>query len=555
MYGIFHPFQFYKEPLDCTARYSLGSIDFIFKGHVTADLINVKTGVITPLAATTFTWTINDVEYKSTRITGSLSVGVEYYFRLTINPFNKLFDGIITRSEFFCNKIIDISNECSNEWHDWENDASPLSIEINGDLDIPEFTTKSTIRVSDGVEINKSKVSVNNVLVGILPKGFTSILNAAIGCDIVTVGGVPAANISVSTEPINEDYARISFLYQEKIAQNDNCCEIININDVVNGVVVGGGCVGFEVEIVDTSGVLSADITDAPIGEALTYKWFRNGLLQATTATLDYSEIGTFKVEVKAEGGCIATASVNIASECQAISITPFMTGNFLNANILNAPDGVTYKIFKQGVEIGTALPIELTLSDTYFIEVITSKCSKKAGIVVDIIDTSCIHTIGISKTGNVLTAITDAVTPTYLWEYEGNSGKVTIGSGSTVLLNESGNYHLTITKDGCIKNDYLLYLKDNDCFKVEICNPEELISNPYKIVEIIKDFTGSSVTLTKIDLDLVNNFADQLTVKLNGIDLTYVITPTQIDHYTVSGDDIVLFEVMTNSDLHVILN
>ena len=137
------------------------------------------------------------------------------------------------------------------------------------------------------------------------------------------------------------------------------------------------------------------------------------------------------------------------------------------------------------------------------------------------------------------MTAVTDAENPTYLWEYEDETGRTTISTANNVTTDQTGIYWLTVNQGECSIENYIYYKSPNDCQKISICNWDEMPAWN-RVFDQFLVATGPSVDLINIDLSTVTNPNLQLSVFRNGVKLIYNIAgPADIDEYGTSGNSI----------------
>lgn len=464
MVGIFHPFTFYTTPSSCTALYQMHVIDFIFEGEVTASLIDVVTGLPVTLTNTIRTWSINGVDYKATRVTGSVGAS-KYLFKIVLpGTGGTFYDGVIEKGSIICDVGIITANDCSNEWYDWTADPGEILLLVgNSGFDLPAFNTATTIKIENGLSSEDVVLKPRETIIAIAPNGYNTILNAVKTNKTKKVNGKDVINFNVEREEINEDYSRFTISFEYPKPSNNLCCDLLNIDNIAIGGGVGGGdCDTFAVEIINTAGTLTASITDLPnILEPVIYRWYKNGSYLTGATSVGSAGVGTYKL-VLLNDGCTANATTQIQSECAAMVVSPYIVGNQLNANITNPPVSYTISIKKDGVELATSLPYTMVASGTYFVHIVTATCQKSGGVPFVLPENvDCDFTLSIVKSGSILTAITDASAPTYKWKLDKGDGlgALEVGSAATYTVVEDGVYFLEV-KNGTCTQDVYLYLK-----------------------------------------------------------------------------------------------
>jgi len=337
----------------------------------------------------------------------------------------------------------------------------------------------------------------------------------------------------------------LSFEYKETPINTDTCCEIINIDDIISPEYVSGGaeCVGFSAEIVNTDGTLSATLTGAPTG-VTTYKWYRDNIYLSSATTIDIEAPGNYRVDVTI-GQCKTSASYFKDNACALFQIDLTKSGNEINATVSNVPDGetVAYSVVLNGVEVSTSVPYTVAETGTYYVYATAGPCEKSKAIYVVLEDDDCLFTIDITESDGVLTAVTDAVTPSYLWELETSTGRTTVGTASTLQIGAKGIYWLTITNAGCSKSDYIY---------------KEPLSTTGSCVLARTTTTAGLQPITVYGIDLTNvvNFTSEILVTLNGVVQTKVSgNPTLANTYGVDSSGRLLFaNTLTNALIIVTL-
>jgi len=247
-------------------------------------------------------------------------------------------------------------------------------------------------------------------------------------------------------------------------------------------------------------------------------------------------------------------------SVCANIIIEPEQTFNSLSANFSNLPDTYTLEVSLDGNVVASALPYTIQATGVYYIKVLNDEpCHKSKGLYCELQSEANDFNISISinQEKTKLTANTNAVNPSYLWEFEDETGnKVVIGSEAQQALSDSGIYHLTIT-DGGSKSAYYLY-QDKQPIYVNVENIAD-IANPYRLIDAYPSVSGHQFTPTQIDLSRVNNPTIQITAKRGTDILTYKDgDPTDVDEWTINdnGDyEIWSLVPLDNEDLIFKLN
>jgi len=418
-------------------------------------------------------------------------------------------------------------NSCADQYYDWDTDTTPSIIKIPKSTYLePSFEKEKTeIYTDNGVEEKVTRVIQINRFEFVAPTSWIKLLNGMVHNDTNSIldyndNVIPIKNLKVD-EPQKIGSGKystftVSYEYEDYI-EGTTCCDVINIDDLLSPEYVGGGTCGlFAVTIAEAAGILTPTPTDAPIG-TVTYRWYKDGVYLSNTTTINVTDSGNYKVEASV-GTCVVNSTYYVPDECALFQLDTSVANNAISATVSNIPDGetVSYIVQKDGITVASALPYTATVSGTYFVTATAGDCSQIQGIYVKIETVVDEFTIGITQANGILTAVTDATSPTYLWEVEvfnastNTSSRTTIGTSSTVGLTVSGNYHLTITEGIDSKTDYFFFQTG---FNVTVENINE-IANASGSIQIIENTTGSTFALD-IDESRWIRFR-------NGVEMTY---------------------------------
>ena len=271
-----------------------------------------------------------------------------------------------------------------------------------------------------------------------------------------------------------------------------------------------------------------------------TYRWYRNGIFISAASTIDTTQSGDYKVEVKI-GKCTATDNYYIDNPCLSYQLDVTKIGSQINATVSNEPDGetTTYSVVFNGVEVATSLPYDATVEGIYYVYATAGECNRVKGIFIQIIEEDCTFTASIDQDGSELSVLTDASSPTYLWELETSAGRSSIGTGATVQVQGTGIYWLTVTNGLCDLETYL-YLEPTTG----------------RII-IMNKSTGSEFTVTDISLLNIEDPAVKVTVFVNGTLYTYVSgTPAAPNQWGIKADGkLLVYGTLSNATIKIIYN
>ena len=524
--GTYHYFRWYDSTDDIEPALVsyINDLDIILKGTPTVVIRNAKTYAVVSSTVSTYTWTFEGQDIESTRLQATLTEGETYY--LVID--NETFSNFFAKSD--CCVLLNSSNSCSNIYHDWVGDDA-LIVPLYEAIQLePEYTEETASIIGIYGETKKTiSQKIRHRYKFVTGMGMVNMLNGIKNNDTNDIDGVNIKNIEYELEETaDEDYATftLSFEIADQLDSASSCCEVINIDDILSPETVGGDCEGFTAEITEAGGVLSVTLTSPPTGTP-TYKWYLNGVYLSGASTVTIDDVGDYRVDVKV-GTCKATAYYYEADPCAAFSVTLYATGAEINGDLNNLPEGetATYDIVFNGESVGSALPYTATATGTYYIYVTTESCNKSKGIYVIVGDEDCDFTIDIDEDGTELSAVTDATTPTYLWELETTDGKTTVGTGDTITMTGKGIYWLTITQGTCSKTDYIYKAPSSD-----------------NVVCVLARSTGHTFDVYEIDLGAITNPALDLEVFVNGVRSTYVAAaPSVSNTYSINSSNKLIF-------------
>lgn len=535
MLGIYHPFLWndQRSKVDDLTVYKVKTLDVILTGEfLSISLINAETGATVGVTATPLTWTVRNITIKATRVTATLTDGVNYILDVD----GVYYSDLITRST--CNKEILTWNSCSNQYYDWDTDPVTQKIYIHDPQDLAPIveTESETVITEYGQQDKTVRINKKYRMQFVAPIGYIQILNALKINDSVTLDSAQIINIEVEAqEQEGGRYSLFTLTYQlaSELQDGNSCCDIINIDDIISPDNGGGEgeCLGFTATIDYTDNELSVTLAGEPTGTPI-YKWYRNGIYQSGASSIVTTLEGDYRVEVRI-GNCTAKSNYYISDECEAMKLELTKTLNTINGVVSNIPDGETleYSVVLNGVEVATSLPYVALVSGIYYVYASAGPCNKVKGISVTLENDDCGFTIDIDQNAGVLEAVTDATTPTYLWELETSDGRVTIGTASTQVITAKGIYFLSITQGSCTKETYL-YLE------------------PLATSGVFVRYGGTGTVFTIIGVNLLNivNYAGDIRVTINGVVFSHTAGTPSTNQYTVNiSGQIVVASTLTN--------
>jgi uncharacterized UPF0146 family protein len=467
-------------------------------------------------------------------------------------------------SDFFvgteCSLTISATNSCNDVLYAWEN-GDPLEIgliEVQQMVPRVETTTEKKYSSTGAIETKVTQV-VKYGIGFVQPKSYANILHGIKGLDTIELNGQPIRNIEVEVSDVNQFYSSIRFIYEfYNPIDGNNCCPEIDI-DKINlgeGEIDDEECNTWQIEIEKSGNTLTVVSTDQPEGTP-TYRWYRNGSFLTSATSITVTLPGNYRVDVSI-GGCKKTAAYFIEDECALLNVRVYRVDNVIMADINGVQEDCeppTVTIYKDDVAVGSAVPYEALESGNYVVKVESCDCERSNGIKILIED--CDFDASLAVDGNLLTVTENSGHGSFEWEYEDQTGRSGIGSGTSVNLNKTGIYWVTITVGECERELYYYHVAEGACLPISICNWDEMpVRNPLQDRFMYE--TGDEFTLVNINLDNVNNFDTQLQVLRNGNNsVEYVAgTPTEPYQYTVgAGNKIILSPDFPLDNENLIIN
>ncbi|MFO0204250.1 MAG: hypothetical protein ACK528_14100 [Alphaproteobacteria bacterium] len=502
------------------------SFDVVFSGTRTVMIYNAKTGMSFAGAQTSHSWTVEGQTLTSTRVKFNMQAGVPYY----ISVDGLYYSNIFQKAE--CGYLLYTKNSCSNISHDWDNDTDEIAVSLYEAIMLePEYAEESISVINEFGETKKTtSQKARHKIKFVGGMGLVNLLNGAKFNDTNLLGTEPIKNIEIETEESEGgEYATfiMSYEFTNQLNEGTTCCEAINIDTIISPETTSGTCANYTVDVTESSNTLSVTLNNAPTGIA-SYKWYLNGVYFSGASSVSVGEAGDYRVDVKI-GTCKASGFYYILDGCASFSLDLYKVGNEINGDLNNLPDGetATYDIKLNGSTVGSSLPYTATIDGTYYVYVTTESCNTSNGIYVKLTTENCSFTVDINEAGNTLEAITDAISPTYLWEYETKDGRTTIGTSAIVTMQGKGIYWLNLTNNGsCTKETYLY---------------KEPVSD--NVVCVLAKSTGYQFDVYEIDLGSIVNPAFELEVFVNGVRQVYTSTaPSGTNQYSISTVNKLIF-------------
>lgn len=524
-FGRLNPFRWNDKLAQISAStvYRIGTMYFCVNGAATCKMVNIDTGAETTMSATPVTWVINGQSLTVTCFFAITIPGSRYYLKLTQGATTKYSDYIEILGTDCLDTII-LNNSCDT--FSFPFTQAPYSYYISlpfPQLDAPTTeSTYETLITENGERKKLISQTTRHSIWFVQPKWYRNVLASLSVSDSSTYRGNNIKNVEFTEEAIDEEMSQftVSFEYED-LREGNDCCTVVNLDDIQNNEEGGGSeCPGFSVTITESSGTLTPTIIGGSGGSVL-YKWFKDGLFISSAPTLTVSQSGEYRVDVN-DDGCRASGSYYIENVCNLMSVKVFSYLNWVTADISNIPAGCspTIEVLLNGVVKSTTIPYEATESGVYFIKVKACDCQRSGAAFVNYSVENCNFSLSINRVSNVLQAVTDAVSPIYLWERETGSGIVTVGATANINISEKGIYWLTVTDGGCSQKEYI-YLE------------------PLAESGVFARYGGIGTSFQVLGINLLNivDYAGQILVTVNGVEFSHVGgVPSAPNTYGVDG-------------------
>lgn len=249
-------------------------------------------------------------------------------------------------------------------------------------------------------------------------------------------------------------------------------------------------CDDIEFSISEQSNSLVANVSGTPSTFSVAWYWRASNtspwqLIISNASSVSLGQYGQYRAILTAAGCGQYIDSYLYQNPCAGFDVRiRRSTGNGVVAEVPTNFTGTTYVWeFNDGTgwvtlpDTGSAI-VALETGD-YRVTAINGDCEDQDVfyILISEID-ACDFDVSIDVNDTTASANTDADNPTYQWTFENEVGQVTIGTGSTANLVETGIYWLTVTSGDCIKRAYTFYKAPVDCTPICITNWDEMPIN-----------------------------------------------------------------------------
>lgn len=300
--------------------------------------------------------------------------------------------------------------------------------------------------------------------------------------------------------------------------------------------IIENPCTNWNVTIIRTGDILTAQLPATFPG--VTFDWFKNTgsgwqLLSETSNALIISETADYRVNANLNG---CTAIDVISANFNPCNITAALNWNNGRLGIVtNCTDSPEYNWLKDVGNGNEAYDVNVvsygpfiypTQTGLYTCELTCGDgCFVSVSKLLIIENTNAQFDVAITRSGLILTLVTDAVSPyTIQWAVEEEGGFTNLGTASTQTISNTGNYHVTVTKNGVSKSAYLF------CLGLESASPNPNGGGCCPSIDIESYTTGTtfdfpiSWVITDLEKDII--------VFRNGVKLSLVENPTTTLEY-----------------------
>lgn len=290
------------------------------------------------------------------------------------------------------------------------------------------------------------------------------------------------------------------------------------------------------------------------------YTWYKNNVVipSQSSSSLNVNETGTYKVVVRQNSTCViekeastlvsAPTSYDLSIKhsasyvvCENLSetltIDTFEAEASLGTITIPANIGVTYKWYKNGVEINGATSTSYTVSnyvnnDVYSIQATffggQTVSSNLLDVKLKIDENLLLTTDGILCNTNPTVIITSSITnPIFNYQWFKDGQVNVLGTNTTFEANEVGNYFLTISFMGCELSSELIAVETIDEAIIVTNYEEEIFINEGEQITITASGGDSyewfiaGVLESSTNEILVNQETDvQLVAQINGCEI-----------------------------------
>lgn len=300
------------------------------------------------------------------------------------------------------------------------------------------------------------------------------------------------------------------------------------------------------------------------------YTWYKNNIIipSQTTNSLTVNETGTYKVVARQNSSCViekeastlvsaptsydlsikySASYVVCANLSETLTIDAFEAETSLGTIPIPANIGVTYKWYKNGVEINGSNSTSYTISnyvdnDTYSVEATfiggQTVSSNTLDVKLKIDENLTLTTNGVLCNTNPVVTIASSITnPIFNYQWFKDGGVNVLGNNPSFEATETGSYFLTLSFMGCELSSELITVETIDESIIVTNYDEEIFINEEEEITIIASGGDSyewfidGVLESSTNEIIINQEADiQLVAQVNGCevvrDFTVLLQP-----------------------------
>ena len=365
---------------------------------------------------------------------------------------------------------------------------------------------------------------------------------------------IPGANTATYT-------ANAAGSYYVRVSNGACNTQSNNISLTITGITVSTTAPAVDVILPGETKVLTVTTTAV----APQYTWYRNGILLAeTTATLNATQDGDYKVVVMQTVGCNATAehtftlgyptgfTITIAegtgyvactSASATLDISSFIaitaSGNIPMTNL-----GYAYQWYLNGTAVPGAT------SPTLIINSATQNGDYRLGVIMPGFSALMSNTITINLSVGPLTITADGllcfddpqvtvsadITDTsYIYTWFKDNVQVSFGNSPTYTATEEGDYYVTINTGACIFASNVLAVEESD-FTITPVTPlvDVIIQGENKVITVTTDALSPAYVWYRNNVIIPGANAASLYTSLDG---EYKVEVTQTQDCTITKE------------------
>lgn len=295
-------------------------------------------------------------------------------------------------------------------------------------------------------------------------------------------------------------------------------------------------CTGFGVTISEAAGILSYTIANNPdVGLSIKQTWYRDGQAVGTGSTIALTDFGVYTVQVQI-GSCRASDNYQYLNGC-TMTTQLTVNGDTINGATSNAPAAVTYQVYNSaGTLVSSALPYSTGVDGLFTVKTTSGSCEILSQVQINTNGgvTDCSFTFDLTKDGSDVLTVSNVSEAVYSVQWikiiNGNQ-EISVGTGDTYAITESGLYIARVTALSCTKDSLYVLIQP------VVAQQSGLLGKTY---QSFKNYTGSDLDITNFDLPNPHIWDEsemnaRIKVVVNGVTWEYKDTTAAIDEFTIN--------------------